>query len=374
MKIKKVLAGFMAAVVSAATLMAGSVTASAAKYPGAKYADESLYVNGYWDNYKNDTFYFLIVGNFGLQEWTDLYSGKNSELESLTVRMLIEDTNQDWTEIQYCAVPDPTNESGNIFGIQMCNPFVETNDGILDKSEVPYSFYYYNDSMTNVGFAILISQNSPLLNTLASCDEVGLVIHGIGTVNGEPLSKKDGMLKVKTDFEGLDDYVSTNISTLKFGKLSSKAYTGKAIKPSITVKDGDKKLVKGTDYTVSYKNNTKIGTATVIVTGKGKYSGTKELTFNIVPKKTKISIDEVSKSKAVINWKQSKGADGYEIWCSTNGESYTKLSTIKSAKTLTKTITKLNTQKNVYKFRVRPYSKVNGKTVYGSWSNIVSAG
>ena len=167
---------------------------------------------------------------------------------------------------------------------------------------------------------------------------------------------------------------STDISSFTFSKIANKPYTGKAIKPSVTVKDGDKKLVKGTDYTVSYKNNTKIGTATVIVTGKGKYSGTKELTFNIVPKKTKISIDEVSKSKAVINWKQSKGADGYEIWCSTNGESYTKLSTIKSAKTLTKTISKLNTQKNVYKFRVRPYAKVNGKTVYGSWSNIVSAG
>ena len=51
-----------------------------------------------------------------------------------------------------------------------------------------------------------------------------------------------------------------------------------------------------------------------------------------------------------------------------------KLSAIKSAKTLTKTISKLNTQKNVYKFRIRPYAKVNGKTVYGSWSNIVSAG
>lgn len=370
MKLKKVLAGFMAAVVSAVTLMVGSVTASAEKYPGAKYADESLYVSGYWDNYRNDQYYFVMIGNFGLPDWIDLYSGNNSELEVLHVIMQLGDTT-----VRCSVVPDPNdNNSENIFGIRMCDPFITTDDGILDKSEAPYSFGYYNDSMTNVGVAMLVSKDSPFLQTLASYDTVDLIIHGIGTVNGESYSIKDGTFHVKTDFEGLDEYGSTDISTLKFGKISSKSYTGKAIKPSVTVKDGDKKLVKGTDYTVSYKNNTKIGTATVIVTGKGKYSGTKELTFNIVPKKTKISIDEVSKSKAVINWKQSKCADGYEIWCSTNGESYTKLSTIKSAKTLTKTISKLNTQKNVYKFRVRPYAKVNGKTVYGSWSNIVSAG
>lgn len=171
-----------------------------------------------------------------------------------------------------------------------------------------------------------------------------------------------------------NESTSFRISDLDINPIKNQAYTGKAIKPAVTVKDGDKKLVKGTDYTVSYKNNTKMGTATVTITGKGSYTGTKTLTFRIVPRKTSVSIDEASKSKAVLSWKKSSGAAGYEIWCSTNGESYTKLSTIKSAKTLTKTISKLNTQKNVYKFRVRPYAKVNGKTVYGSWSNIVSAG
>lgn len=72
MKVKRVLAGFMAAVVSAAALMAVSVTAGAAKYPGAKYAEESLYVSGYWNNYNNDLYYFVTIGNFGLPDWLDL--------------------------------------------------------------------------------------------------------------------------------------------------------------------------------------------------------------------------------------------------------------------------------------------------------------
>ena len=41
-------------------------------------------------------------------------------------------------------------------------------------------------------------------------------------------------------------------------------------------------LVKGQDYTVSYTNNKNAGTATALVTGKGKYTGTKKLTYKII--------------------------------------------------------------------------------------------
>lgn len=59
-------------------------------------------------------------------------------------------------------------------------------------------------------------------------------------------------------------------------------YTGKAIVPQITVKDGQTVLVLDTDYTVSYTDNTDVGTATVTVTGKGNYQGTASATFEIV--------------------------------------------------------------------------------------------
>ncbi|MBR1820859.1 MAG: hypothetical protein IJ769_04475 [Clostridia bacterium] len=48
-------------------------------------------------------------------------------------------------------------------------------------------------------------------------------------------------------------------------KAANKTYTGKALKPAPTVKLGGKTLKKGTDYTVSYKNNKNCGKATVTV-------------------------------------------------------------------------------------------------------------
>ena len=72
-----------------------------------------------------------------------------------------------------------------------------------------------------------------------------------------------------------------DISKATVSSIGNQAYTGKALKPSVTVKDGSATLKEGTDYTLSYKNNTKVGTATVTVTGKGSYTGTKTATFKI---------------------------------------------------------------------------------------------
>ena len=72
------------------------------------------------------------------------------------------------------------------------------------------------------------------------------------------------------------------ISSAKVAAIANKAYTGGAIKPAPTVKDGSKTLKSGTDYKVAYKNNTKVGTATVTITGLGNYKGTKSVTFKIV--------------------------------------------------------------------------------------------
>lgn len=67
--------------------------------------------------------------------------------------------------------------------------------------------------------------------------------------------------------------------------IANQVYTGKAITPAVTVKVGSTKLTKGTDYTVAYKNNINAGTATVTITGKGKYKGSKSVTFKITAKK-----------------------------------------------------------------------------------------
>ena len=86
--------------------------------------------------------------------------------------------------------------------------------------------------------------------------------------------------------ESLNSIASAQISTVK-----TQVYAGKAITPSVTVTLNGKKLKKGTDYTVSYANNTKAGsTASVIITGKGNYVGTAIQNFEIaaVPAKGKV--------------------------------------------------------------------------------------
>ncbi|WP_394911571.1 Ig-like domain-containing protein [uncultured Robinsoniella sp.] len=73
----------------------------------------------------------------------------------------------------------------------------------------------------------------------------------------------------------------TKISKAKVSLASSKNHTGKALKPSVKVTYGKKTLKKNTDYSVSFKNNINPGTASVTITGKGKYYGTIQKTFAI---------------------------------------------------------------------------------------------
>lgn len=79
------------------------------------------------------------------------------------------------------------------------------------------------------------------------------------------------------------------VSTLKI-TVPSVTYNGKVQKPAVTVKYNNYKFKNGTDYTLSYKNNTKIGTATVTVKGKGKLSGTRSVTFKINAKPIKNAV------------------------------------------------------------------------------------
>ncbi len=60
-------------------------------------------------------------------------------------------------------------------------------------------------------------------------------------------------------------------------------YTGEAIKPECTVNYAGTVLKQGTDYKLSYRNNTKAGKATVVITGMGAFTGTAKKTFKILP-------------------------------------------------------------------------------------------
>ncbi len=83
---------------------------------------------------------------------------------------------------------------------------------------------------------------------------------------------------------------------------TSYTYNGSAKKPTVTVTCNDTTLVSGTDYTVSYSNNTNAGTATVTVTGQGNYTGTVTKNFTINKASQTVSV----KSKGSTSIKAGK--------------------------------------------------------------------
>ena len=162
----------------------------------------------------------------------------------------------------------------------------------------------------------------------------------------------------------------TSLKKAKF-TLKAKTYTGKAIKQSFTVKLGSKTLKKGKDYTVSYKNNKKIGKATVTITGIGNYAGTKKVTFAINPKKVSSLKVKSGKKHMTVSWKKDKSVGGYDILYATSKNFKKGKKTVKvtKASTVKKVIKKLKAKKTYY-VKVRAFKKVGGKTYYGAYASV----
>ena len=68
---------------------------------------------------------------------------------------------------------------------------------------------------------------------------------------------------------------------MSVGGVTSRTYNGKAQTQTPVARSGDRILVNGTDYKLSYKSNKNAGTATMTITGIGNYTGTKSTTFTI---------------------------------------------------------------------------------------------
>lgn len=156
------------------------------------------------------------------------------------------------------------------------------------------------------------------------------------------------------------------IFRLTISKVPNHAYSGKEIKPSVTVTDGTEKLSAGTDYTLSYSDNITTGKATISIAGTGEYAGTANIDFYIVPKQVAIkSITGTKPSPCIINWNGITGADGYQVSYSTS-----KTGTYKNAGFTKNLSMKLSWCKKgvTYYFKVRAYVMIESKNVYGQFS------
>ena len=183
-------------------------------------------------------------------------------------------------------------------------------------------------------------------------------------------------ISVSTDANGNIKLIS-NFTTytkklrLKLSKTSY-IYNGKNAKPKVTVYNGRKK-VSSKYYKVTYKNNEKVGYATVIVKGKGKfakYAGKAAFTIKLKTLK-KPSVKKGAKGTLNVSWKRDGQATKYVVQYSQSkkfkGKS-TKTVTITNNK-IGKTVLKGLTGKKNYYVRVRSCKAVNGREIWSSWSS-----
>lgn len=162
-----------------------------------------------------------------------------------------------------------------------------------------------------------------------------------------------------------------DLSTAVIAPIANQIYTGLDITPAVTVTYNNQTLTLDTDYTISYRNNNSIGTATIEITGKNNYQGTKSITFDIVPKPTSgLKASKRTTSYITLSWTKDSAVSGYEIYRANavNG-TYQKLKTVSSSTTTTYKNTKL-TAGQCYYYKIRSYKSVSGKTYYGDFSSV----
>ena len=167
------------------------------------------------------------------------------------------------------------------------------------------------------------------------------------------------------------EYTDVQQATPKV-KLSktSYTYTGKSVKPALTVSASGEKL-NSDSYDLSYPSGqTSVGIHQVSVTLKGDFTGTSSASFRIVPKSVTVKSLKASKKKFTLSWKpQGKSTTtGYQIQYSTSKSFHSaKTSKVGSYKTAKKSVSKLKAKKKYY-VRIRAYKKTSAGTVYSSWS------
>lgn len=159
--------------------------------------------------------------------------------------------------------------------------------------------------------------------------------------------------------------------TVKATGIENRTFTGKEIRqPKLTLKYKNRKLQKGIDYILSYKNNKNVGRATVTVKFINTYSGKLTYEYNIKPKPVKLNKVTSKKAKMLnLNWGKGENISGYEVQLATN-KTFKKAEKITVGKDKTSfTIKNLKGRKKYY-LRVRAYKK-SGKKIFSNYSNVI---
>lgn len=261
--------------------------------------------------------------------------------------------------------------------------------GVLTSSE---KFYYYKVSIPSAGYLQILNFTSGMsrfgfsvynsskqmiaYKTLYSTNDVDAkgsyqvrvskgtyYVRVIGNTANASSGYYTGRYSFTTRFLS-DSTPDTTTGEITVSAISTQTYTGKRLKPSVTVKDGSKVLTKGVDYTLTYKNNRYPGRASVTIKGIGNYTGKKTVTFFIRPARVKVTSLKNYAGKIVkIQYKQYKKITGYQIYYSTSKNSGYRLLDTRAKNSCTVRFDSYRT----YYFKVRAYKELGNVTLYGNF-------
>lgn len=318
-------------------------------------ADNGIIING-----DNVITYGLMVEHF--QKYQTLWNGNNGQCYMYQSELPYDIPNQSaWNApgsygyTDYKVASNVTSHKGYGIGVYSCyqagtcylKSAVECPDtpGVEFKNVCTYSLsgnggidYAINTS----GYSVLLS--SEICKVMSYC-------------NGKAVQDKS--------YDAAKKYVW--LATIKASKEKA-VYTGKAIKPSVSVKYKGIQLRENVDYKVTYKNNKKVGKATISITGINGFKDSTEINFNIVPKKVTIKSKKATKKKITIKFKKVKGAKNYQVVYSNKKNFKKKTAITTKGKTQ---VTIKRKKKGKYYVKIRAFKKTGGKKYYGKYSKVL---
>ena len=153
------------------------------------------------------------------------------------------------------------------------------------------------------------------------------------------------------------------VSNVKLNRTSY-TYTGKSIRPSVTVTVNGKKIGANA-YKLYYRNDKNSGIGTVQVRGIGKYSRiNKTLTFKILPPKTLLTGLKKANRSFTASWKKNIQATGYQIQYAADSRFIKERKTVTVGKqsAIRYKISGLKNKKTYY-VRIRSYKRVGKKVL-----------
>lgn len=152
--------------------------------------------------------------------------------------------------------------------------------------------------------------------------------------------------------------------------VEDQVYTGIPITPAVSVSYNGVPLIEGTDYIVTYRNNISVGEASIIIMGRGQYTGVKTLNFKIA---APVKMTKHNATSITISWTKLADVTGYQVYRATskNG-TYKKIATIKKKSKTTYKDTNLKSGKAYY-YKVRGYIKSGKKKQYREFTPPVEA-